>query len=391
MTTQRILRVIKAMVSCIPLVTFADRSAAAQQPCNEDAVMAAKADWKKAADANMKPGPNQTQAIIRIDTMAQLLRAAYPEPAGMAPAWYRSMNEQPLISGGPAPYQLRAILLGYFCNGRKPAEVVLGEETDTWFYVYANQFGWFFDSRDFTPFTVNTNRVYLLTKRVGEFQGYPMYEGIHNKVANTGVTHSRTIIMTRPGQSPYTPVTKRQFLTAYIQRLETEQPKQMAIWERRPVRSDAEEEANTQNELARIERTTRADKREWAKANYLKTHVSEKQEKEEGLIKMRKANEADLKPARDLLNGLSEEGALQPAIVDAGHYTMEFTSFMTEEHGGRMLVQLNPAYFKAALPTYVPQFLVVYWRWDDSKASLNFKNQLEAHFDFKALQALIDK
>jgi hypothetical protein len=55
------------------------------------------------------------------------------------------------------------------------------------------------------------------------------------------------------------------------------------------------------------------------------------------------------------------------------------------------VVSLNSDYFDSRFPKYVPQFLIVYWRWEKNKASINFKDQLEANFNFNALKEMIDK
>jgi hypothetical protein len=226
----------------------------------------------------------------------------------------------------------------------------LGDETATWFYVYANQFNWLVENDD--NFTVKKNRVYLLTKKVGELQGYPVYEGIHNGTSNTGTKYSRAIIIARTGQSPYVPVTRKQYLMLYLKRYEQEKGKQLSTFEKIPV--------------------------------------GDRQRKEENLKKFNKMYENMMKPAQDLLNNMGEEVAAMPAIVQ-GDYVSKFEKFSTEEQGGRMLVRLNPDYFDVKLPKYVPQFLVVYWRWEKGKVSENFRNQLEANFNFSALKEMIDK
>jgi hypothetical protein len=355
------------------------------QTCNEDMILNKKGSWKKTGDANMKAG-NQSQAISRMDKMQKILQAAYPDPRGIEAIWYRSMINNPLINNGPIPYQLSALFKIYYCLSEK--EMVLGDETATWFYVYANHFNWFMEY-DYN-FTVKKNPVYLLTKKVGEINGYAVYEGIHNGTSNTGTKYSRAIIITRPGQSPYVPVTRKQYLMLYLKRYELEKAKQIPLMENLPVKSDAEEEANKQKGLEKIEKTTSPDKLERAKSNYLRFYVTDKQRKEENLKKLDKMYETNMKAAQDLLNSLSEEEAAKPAIV-SGDYVSKFENFSTEEKGGRMLVRLNPDYFNNKLPKNVPQFLIVYWRWEKNKVSEKFKEELEANFNFDALKDMIDR
>lgn len=342
----------KALSSLVLVSLLAWQAVIAQQPCNDDLVMNTNGAWKKLSDATMKSGPDRAQAIARIDRFGQLLRAAYPEPRGTEAGWYRSMINNPLVKDGPVPYQLTGMFLQYFCNTNvTPTRLERGGETGTWFYVYANHFNWFADYNMF--FTVSGNPVFLLTRKVGAFKGYPLYEGIHNQNSNTGINYSRAIIMTRPGQSPYVPVTRRQFLKAYLEHNEIRKTQQVAAFE--------------------------------------KTYATDQRRREDAVRRVGKSFDDDMQPARDLLSTLSEEAAGQPAILDKGQYGGDFESFTTEEQGGRMLVRLNPAYFDAKLPRSVPQFLIVYWRWDKGNAGENFKNQLEANFDFTALRQMIDQ
>lgn len=346
----------KALFSLVLVSFLALHAVGAQQRCNDDLIMNTNGGWKKLSDENWKyrasdpvAEPVRLQMLARIDQFAQLLRAAYPEPKGIGAGWQRSRGDTPLVKDGPLPYQLTGMFLEYYCNNNMPgAPLTLGDETGTWFYVWANQLNWFVEGGMF--FTVGNNRVFFLTKKVGEFKGYPLYEGIHNGTTN-GTTYSRAIIITRPGQSPYVPVTKREFLRVYV----------------------------THNERMKAEGLAA-----------LTAGVTDQQQREESLRRVAKSYDDDMKPAQDLLSKFSEEELKQPAIIDHGEYGGGFKAFTTEENGGRMLMRVNPTYFDAKLPRSVPQLLIVYWRWDKGKPGENFKNQLEANFDFTALQKMID-
>ncbi len=340
-----------SILACSAMVLLLSITAVdAQQTCSINDLLSKKGAWKKTGDANMKAG-NQSQAISRIDKMQKILQAAYPDPHGMEAIWYRTMVNQPLVPNGANPYQLAALFKLYYCLSDK--EMKLGDETATWFYVYANHFNWFLNYDHF--FTVKKNPVYLLTKKVGEIHGYPVYEGIHNGTSNTGTYYSRTIIITRPGQSPYVPVHRSEYLRLYLKRLEKDRPVQLSYIENRQVKTDLD-----------------------------------KKKKEEDFKNISKLYADLMKPTQDLLASMTEEEAQMPAIVK-GDYVGKFERFFTEAEGGQMLVRLNPDYFNTKLPGYVPQFLVVYWRWQKNKLSENFHEELEKHFDFAALQAMLDK
>src|ERR1035437_1743709 len=368
----------------IIIILFVNTSFA-QQPCNDDVLLKTKGAWKKTSDYNMNAG-NQSQVISRIDKMQKVLQTAYSDPRGIEAGWHRGMVNNPLVSNGPTPYQLNAMFLIYYCMSEK--EMVLGDETSTWFYVYANHFNWFMEYNH--DFTVHKNPVYLLTKKVGEIRGYPVYEGINNGTSNTGTTFSRAVIITRQGQSPYVPVTQKQYLKGFLLVNEKWFVENLAYETNRTVKTDAQEEEEKQNGLKGIEKGYKADAVERYKAYYLKNYKTGKQEKEAHIARIKKDYEDKMKPARDLLADSLKADLGQPAIVDDIDF-LKFIGFSTEAKDGRRLVSLNPGYFDSKLPKYVPQFLIVYWRWEKNKASENVKDQLEANFSFNALKEMIDK
>ena len=365
----------------------------AQQPCNDEGIMNTKGSWKKTSDANVFPDQsfpkNQfPQVNSRIDKMHKLLQTAYPEPKGIEANWYRSISGNPVVKAGAVPYQLQALFLAYFCNTYEN-KIESGGETGTWFYVWANQLNnWFAEYIKY--YVIQKQPVYLLNKRIGELRGYPLYEGNYNKTSNTGTRYSRAIILTRNGQSPYLPVTQKQFLKAFLNYNEKRYSKTLAFQKNRTVKTDEEEETEKKKNLEIIERVTPADKLARAKDNFLRNYITSKQRKEATIAQTIKSFEDDMKPARDLLADSLKQDLGQPAILDFNNL-LEFKEFSIEEKGGRQLVRLNPGYFDMTLPRYVAQLLIVYWSWDKGKAEENFKNQLEANFNFDALKEMIDK
>lgn len=363
-----------------------------QQPCDETSLMNIKGKWEKRTDANPFPDEsfpkNQfSQVNSRIDKMQKILQAAYPEPRGIEAGWYRSISGKALVPGGPVPFEMTAILLAYYCDNNNNNTKELGGETDTWLYVWANQINWFADYVSY--YTINKQRVYLLTERVGELNGAPLYMGIHNRNSNTGIAHSHAQIITREGQSPYLPVTRKSFLQVIVKWNESQFNKTMeAMVKNIPVRTDEEEETYKKNQLAIIEKTTSANRLASRKENFLKYYLTSRQEKEKLLAKLKKNHEEEMKPAQDFLANTSQAELAKPAIIDD---LTQFKQFSTTEKGGRELVRLNPDYFDPKLPRFVPQFLIVYWRWDNHAAGKYFNKQIEEHFDFTALEQMIDK
>ena len=324
----------------------------AQQPCNDEVIMNTKGSWKKLNDANTFADPgfpkNQfPQANNRIDKMQMLLQAAYPDPNGMEAGWYRSISGQPVVKAGPFPYALQSLFLAYHCSYENKIESeseTRKGETGTWLFVWANQLhSWF--AEYIKIYIIQKQPVYLLPKKIGALNGYPLYEGNYNR---SGERHSRAIILTRSGQSPYLPVTQKQFLKAFLNYNEKRFSKSLDTEEKRIIK------------------------------------------KETWIADMKKQYEEDMRPARTLLADSLKPEMGQPAILDFDNL-LEFKEFSTEEKGGRQLVRVNPDYFNMTLPKYVPQLLIVHWSWDDRKPANEWRTRTEKNFDFNALKEMLDK
>ena len=180
----------------------------------------------------------------------------------------------------------------------------------------------------------------LLAQKPGTLNGYPLYEGNYNR---TGQRYSRAIILTRTGQSPYLPVTQKQFLKAFLNYNEKQNLKTLTFLENKTVKTDEEEEADKKKNLEIIERVTPADKLARAKDNFLRNYFTSRQQKEAWINDTKKRYEEDMNPARDLLANSPEQELEQPAFLDFDNL-LEFKDFSTEEKGGRQLVSLNPNY-----------------------------------------------
>lgn len=360
----------------------------AQEPCNDEIIMAVKGKWVKRPDANMKAG-NQAQVISRIDKMQQLLQAAYPEPNGIEAAWYRSMGGYySSVNNSSTAYDLSALFKTYYCNTNLK-KLLLGSETGNWFDVWANKFGWFAQEDD--KFLVENKPVYLLTKKMGELNGFPLYAGNDNSTSNTGTKFSKTILISRPGQLPYTPVSRKQYLLVSLKNKEDGQKSYLESLLKMPVWSDAEEEAYKQQQLERVAKQERNEQRkEKAKANFLRGYKTAKQRQQEDIARVEKVYQQDIKAAQDYLTNTADEELAKPAYMQNTSYASSFLKFANEKEG-LMMVQVNSHYFNNQLPAHSPQFLVVYWSWNTEKPSLDFASQIENNFNFKALQAMLDK
>ena len=360
----------------------------AQEQCSDDIILVVKGKWTKRPDANMT-GAQTAQINNRVDKIQQLLQAAYPEPKGIEAAWYRSMGGyNSSVSSKAESYVLNALFKTYYCN-TNIKKMLLGTETANWFYVWVNKFSWFAEKDD--NFLVENNPVYLLTKKTGELNGFPLYAGNDNGTSNTGKTFSKTILISRTGQLPYTPVIRKKYLLTLLKSKEDFQNHYEQSLLKNPVRSDAEEEAYKKQQLERVANQEQNEQtKEKAKANFLRSYKTAKQRQQEDINRSKEVYQRDIKTAQDYLAKTSAEELEKPAYMQNTSYASSFLKFANENEG-RMMVQVNSNYFNNKLPAHTPQFLVVYWSWNAEKPSLDFANHIENNFNFKALQALLDK
>jgi hypothetical protein len=334
------------MVGLLTAATPADGS-----PCTgREDVLAIHGKWTPRTDvphgANI-PGSAVPDVTARIDRIAQVFRAAYPEPHGMEAAGIRDLDgPPPLVQNGPFAYSYRSMYSPWSCNTRIH-KMQLGRETATWAYAFVNHLTWFADPQK--TLQVAGQPTFLLTRRVGSLRGLFEYEGIHNQSSKTGQTFSRAILVTRPGRSPLRGVTRKEFLEAYL----------------------AGVDAQTAAMIAQVERSALDGGK---KANAI-------QQRKDQLTKLQAT-------AKGRLGRMSQSEGEQPAYLTAPNL-VEFQDFTPEAQGGRALVRLEKSYFDESMPKYAPQFAVVYWRWQKGVASENFRTEFERHFDPSAVAALL--
>lgn len=378
----------KKIISAICCVCFLSYANAQDQNCDE-AMVNAQGKW--VMDANNIVYPEKTfpasqysQLYTRLDKIAAMFKEAYPQPTGIQAKWYRSIRGPAMVKNGPVPYQFNSLYLGWYCNPNLH-KLMVGSETGTWSFVYMNSFGWFMsDQNDKAGLSIDGAEAWLLPNKIGEWKGLPLY-----KPSGSG-DKNKTVLITRDGQLPYKPASRLQFLQSLKAKIEADKKIQHEAGEKILVRSEAEEAAAKQKGLQDIEKTVGARYWEQRKAGYLKNYKTDEQRKQENIRLSDGFFDARLKPVNDELNNESSTELQRPAIVN-NDYTSVFKGFTTDEMGGRMVVLINTAYFNMQLPKYMPQFIAVYWSWDKSSATMNFKNQFEVNFPIDKLKAMIDK
>jgi hypothetical protein len=335
----------------VGLLTAADKAPpTAGSPCTgREDVLAIRGKWTPRTD--IPGGTNIPASLVpevtaRIDKIGQVFRSAYPEPRGIEAAAYRDLNATPLLPDGPLAYSYRSMYLPWSCNTRTH-KWQGGGETATWAYAFVNQLTWLGEPQK--TLTVAGQPTFLLWRRVGSLRGLPEYEGIHNQSSNTGQTFSRAILVTRPGRALVRPVTRKEFLEAYLAGID----------------------AQTAAMIAGVERSGLDGAK---KASAIQQRKDQMQKLQAG--------------ASARLSRMSPTEAAQPAFLTPPNL-VQFQDFTAEAQGGRALVRLDRSYFDSTVARYAPQFAVVYWRWQKGVASENFRAEFERRFDPGAIAALL--
>jgi hypothetical protein len=201
----------------------------------------------------------------------------------------------------------------------------------------------------------------LMAYRVGKIKDADLFQTDMVRI------DQRFIIISRSGQLPYIVLTRKQYLAAL--KLKFEREKQSQLDRELPYRK------------------TDADKVKLI--DYINRGFDPK-----------------LKAISDYLSAHNEQDLSQPAFVKNAYET----KFAEEKDGGRMYVVLNMGYFNLSLAGYIPQFMLVVWKWNDGegprggllrpvapdmnvccKVSKFFKESIENNLSIESLRQLIDK
>lgn len=359
----------------------------AQEPCNDEIIMAVKGKWTTSPDDIV--GPDKTfpasqysQLKTRLDKMAVFFQEAYPQPAGMEAKWYRSIRGNAIINNGPVPYQFNSLFKAWYCNPNLH-KLMPGTETGTWAYVFVNDLHWFIS--EVAGLKIEDATAYFLPNKTGEWKGMTLYDH-----GSTQYNEHKAVLITHGNQLPFTPVTRLQYLQAIKQNLENEKKIQIDINNKMTVKTDEEEETARQKGMEAYAKSFRPERMEKAKENYLKNYKTDKERKEEDLQRLEKNHAGKIKVIDDVWKSLNKNELEQPAIIDTKWTFKEFT---TEEKGGSVMVLINNNYFNMQLPRYIPQLMVLYWRTESNNnaPSQFFKKEFEANFPLEKLKAMIDK
>ena len=305
----------------------------------DDSIMSVRGTWS--ARAAFLPAANQSRPSNlfpvlnkKVDSIAVVFRAAYPNLKGTDAFWYSSLDEGHLYNGGPWSYAYRSGFMYYYYN-KAYKKIIKTGETGTWAYAFVNRLFWLFDE---TQMTIEANgqqhAVWIFPHEKGEWNGHTLYSPVTHKDASA-------ILITKNGKLPYKPVTQLQYLQS--------------------LRKTREKEKQSANAVVKDEAMRQKQNLFWDK---------------------------ELKIIDDYLNNTDKSTLNQQAIVT--NWRIFKGSFPTlQQRGAHRLVYIDPGYFNSQLPSYAPQFMVIYWRWNNNAPGQYFRQQFEQNLKVEPLKAMI--
>jgi len=372
----------------------------AAQPCTLESVAARPGQWSErtpdVALARDVAAPARQAAILkRMPSIATMFREAYPEPRGTEAAGYASIRpcdesgarivqevlRQTLPSAEvPVPYGYSSLYKTWLCSERTGQSSLAGE-TGNWAHIRANSLASVL--HDHGELEVDGRRIQELARRIGDLRGETLYE------AWTGLGYGRALVFARAGQSPWKPVSQRQYLDAIADHVQKTFAAQAAAMD--------EADRSMQGQIAEVKRTMTGDMRERIVAEMERGLADVRAQRPKSDARMARALDEELGYVRKYQASHSEQDMQQPAIISAGG--MAFRGFTQESEGGHLVVQVDPAHFRRDLAPETAQLVVLFWRWEGAgdeqhaalyRASDAWHTTFERRFPIDRLRAMLD-
>jgi hypothetical protein len=351
-----------------------------QDPCSDEVIMNMKGNWtKRSSDVGTMADKNQFQVNARIDFISKLFQQAYPEAKGIQPGWYRVRGTDPTKNSGPISYSFSSLYFPWYCN-QHAHKIMLASETGTWALVDINFVRLFLsDQYNLVGIKVGGYDVYKMPLKKGEWKGYPLYEtpGWHGMGYSVVITHN--------GKLPWKTVSQEQYLQGVRERYDEQKNKSAEGY---TVNEENIRKYMVDNQYSKYLKDVDKQK---INADLQKRLDEIEKTKDASIARMNRGWDDKISAVDKYLNQARRDDLESPAIIDRNTELIFNSNFSTEAKGGTMLVTVDPSYFNMSLPRYVPQIMILNWRWEKNTPSLNFKKQIEENFPVEKLSAMLDK
>lgn len=404
-------QVIFFILICILSQANSQTTVKTTDPCTDAIAQNTRGEWMKLYERFSDVNQSQKQeANNRIEVLHNLLLKLYPAPIGVDVRVSRSSSKSYFgatrrysFSGDDAlsfdyVNTLPITSIGYFANfsphycGHTDKGIVFvsgkSNENSDGISLNINDLAGLADgpSQD-DDWTINGLPVRRLSTMITEkWKGYEQFGDVRSR--------GRMILIHRDGMLPYIPVTRKQYLDRCIEYTTRLHNRMIEGLRQIPVRSAEEQEKEKKAKLDKFQKQFANDPKK-LKANvdfYLSQYKTDQQLRDERVSKVIETRDRELRVFTDELEETTREGLLNsPAIVNAMYYTVPAV-FENDPQKGNMLIIENPVYIRRNLPGYVPQFMVLMWKWSpDFYPAHKPYEKLLHEFPIEKLQAMIDK
>lgn len=372
--------------------------------CTDALAMKTIGKWLKQKDNNtVFDGVQQQEAYLRIDQIHRVLMRMVPQPVGVDVRWKRSIglsyfgitrryflnqnNEMTFDYGKLLPiaaYSYNANFSPHYCAHTGQGIVLKrGEENE---------------SSAGIGITINTISEVLVEGGPDAnwtIDGYPVmmrnpmareqWKGYDVEYYEPG-SRSLRILIHRKGMLPYKPVSRGLYLNHCISYYTKLFDDLFIAIEKRQLRTKEQQDAEKRATLARIAKQSGRDDKKMKAATeyYLAGYKTDEQLMEEELVRTRKNKDTELKKFTDELEKTTREGMLDSAARVLVKYYSE-PVFETDPEKGFMLVTEDPGYIRKDLPAYIPQVIVLNWRWTEYPPHIDYHQMFRQDFPMEML------
>jgi len=392
--------------------TVAQNAIKPDGPCTETMAMTVKGKWINSHENVGSVSQLQKQeAYKRLDILHTILLNMYPQPTGVdirvfrsaGIGYFGSTRKYRLSPDGDLSFDYLKLLpnisYSYFANfsphycAHTDKGIVfmpgnLNENSDG-VSISVNDFSGLVDGPAVDDdWTINGLPVRRLSTVINEkWKDYDLYGDVRSK--------GRYVLIHRKEMLPYKPVTRKQYLDRCIVFIEKLYDKMIGALNQIPVRSLDVQEAEKKAKLAKFEKDFGNDSKRLKSAvdYYLSGYQTDQQRRDEQVAKAEKNKDDELKKFTDELEKTTSEGLLDaPAVILVMYYSNPVV-FETDPMKGFMLVTENPDYIRKELPNYIPQFMMLSWKWnvDFYPVHIEHEKLFLQNFPIEKLQAMIEK
>lgn len=323
------------------------------------------------------------EILNRLEKILPVLKEALPDLGGFELSWYRNISGNSMVANGPVPSSFNGSVFTYFCNNAD--KILLGEEASSSLKIYCNSYGFFCEKTE--EWNINNDgkmiSIYQLPDSIGKWKGLTLYEP--KRTGGPGLPTDRVVVLGHNGQMPWHVLTQKQYLTGYANWLLKNKEEQLEgndTYIQKMKENIASMQAS--KVLTPEQKKSTVQKLE----QQLKEFMDNTSKK--NIAAAENIYNEKIEPVKKYLDTASAETLAQRAILDKNG--IEFKGYFAKPgQPGIKLINFTTKYFNPALPRYVPQFMVLYWKWGQDPPSLKFAKQLEENFPVEKLKALIDK